>query len=237
MNYTVKIDNFEGPLDLLLYFIQKDKLDIYDISVSHITKRYLDYIELMQNLNIEIAGEFIYMAALLMKIKSRSLLPRINNVDDNLIEDPRIDLINRLSEYKEFKEISLQIEILKNEHQKKYIRGIECKLIEENLDSKEYLKNYNVYDLISAFSYAMKNIKLSNNYNTHIEKYQIQDKIKQIKKILLKKNKLLFKELIKDVKEKIEMVVIFLALLDIVQNKKCTILQNEPFNDLYIEKC
>ena len=131
----------------------------------------------------------------------------------------------------------LQIEILKNEHQKKYIRGIECKLIEENLDSKEYLKNYNVYDLISAFSYAMKNIKLSNNYNTDIEKYQIQDKIKQIKKILLKKNKLLFNELIKDVKEKIEMVVIFLALLDIVQNKKCTILQNEPFNDLYIEKC
>ena len=115
MDYTIKIENFEGPLDLLLYFIQRDKINMYDISINHITKEYLDFIDMMKELNIDIAGEFILMASMLMKIKSRMLLPRYEKERDEELEDPRQELIDRLIEYKKYKYASEEMkEILES---------------------------------------------------------------------------------------------------------------------------
>ena len=106
--FTVKLENFEGPLDLLLYFIKRDKIDIYDIPISKITKDFFDYISMLNQLNIEVGGDFIYIASLLMRIKSRMLLPREKNELEEEI-DPRTDLVSKLIEYKKFKEISQKL--------------------------------------------------------------------------------------------------------------------------------
>ena len=105
MDYQVKIDNFEGPMDLLLFFIQRDKLNIYDIPISHITKEFLDYMKMMDIMNIDLGGEFVYMATLLMKIKAKMLLP-VSDDDEEQIEDPRTPLVQRLLEYQQYKKVS-----------------------------------------------------------------------------------------------------------------------------------
>ena len=105
MDYQVKVDNFEGPMDLLLFFIQRDKLNIYDIPIAHITKEFLDYMKMMDMMNIDLGGEFVYMATLLMKIKAKMLLP-VPDDDEEQIEDPRTSLVQRLLEYQQYKKVS-----------------------------------------------------------------------------------------------------------------------------------
>ena len=108
IDYQVRVENFEGPMDLLLFFIQRDRLNIYDIPISEITNEFLDYVKMMENMNIELGGEFVYMASMLMKIKVKMLLPRTDNNEEE-IEDPRLPLVERLLEYKRFKEISQEL--------------------------------------------------------------------------------------------------------------------------------
>ena len=107
MQYDIKIENFEGPIDLLLFFIKRDKLNIYDIPISHIMKEFFDYLKMMEDMNIDIGSDFIYMGSLLMKVKSKMLLPQSNNDED--IEDPRTLLVERILEYKKYKLIYLGI--------------------------------------------------------------------------------------------------------------------------------
>ena len=109
MAYRVHLENFEGPLDLLLYFIQRDRIDIYDIPIAHITAEYLSYLELMEALNITVAGEFIVLAATLMHIKARMLLPRPEQLEDEMLEDPRKALVRQLLEYQRFRQASIDL--------------------------------------------------------------------------------------------------------------------------------
>ena len=168
MDYTIKIDNFQGPLDLLLYFIQRDKINMYDISINHITKEYLNYINMMKDLNIEIAGEFILMASMLMKIKSRMLLPRYEKELDEEIEDPRQELIDRLVEYKKYKYASEEMKEILEMSALKYEKGIDEKLDDEQLDLSSYYKDYSVFDLVMIFNNIINKSSKIDLYQTEI---------------------------------------------------------------------
>ena len=122
--YRVQLKNFEGPLDLLLFFIRRDELNIYDIPISHITREFLEYIRLMEELDLDVASEFIYMASLLMSIKARMMLPVERSEEEELDEeDPRYELVQKLLEYKQYKEMAEKMTVIDDEARKKYFRG------------------------------------------------------------------------------------------------------------------
>ncbi len=236
MDYTIKIDNFQGPLDLLLYFIQRDKINMYDISINHITKEYLNYINMMKDLNIEIAGEFILMASMLMKIKSRMLLPRYEKELDEEIEDPRQELIDRLVEYKKYKYASEEMKEILEMSSLKYEKGIDEKLDDELLDLSSYYKDYSVFDLVMIFNNIINKSSEIDLYQTEIEQFTINEKSIEIMSTLNKKKEIIFSEIIKNISSKIEQVVIFLALLDLMKNNSIKIVQNDVFAKISIIK-
>ena len=236
MDYTIKIDNFQGPLDLLLYFIQRDKINMYDISINHITKEYLNYINMMKDLNIEIAGEFILMASMLMKIKSRMLLPRYEKELDEEVEDPRQELIDRLVEYKKYKYASEEMKEILEMSSLKYEKGIDEKLDDELLDLSSYYKDYSVFDLVMIFNNIINKSSKIDLYQTEIEQFTINEKSIEIMSTLNKKKEIIFSEIIKNISSKIEQVVIFLALLDLMKNNSIKIVQNDVFAKISIIK-
>ena len=124
MEYQVKTENYAGPMDLLLFFIQRDKLNIYDIPIAQITKEFLDYMKMMEMMNIDLGGEFVYMASLLMRIKAKMLLP-VSDADVDLVEDPRTPLVQRVLEYQQYREMSEQLQEKYSEHAVHYPRGQE----------------------------------------------------------------------------------------------------------------
>ena len=236
MDYTIKIDNFQGPLDLLLYFIQRDKINMYDISINHITKEYLNYINMMKDLNIEIAGEFILMSSMLMKIKSRMLLPRYEKELDEEIEDPRQELIDRLVEYKKYKYASEEMKEILEMSSLKYEKGIDEKLDDEQLDLSSYYKDYSVFDLVMIFNNIINKSSKIDLYQTEIEQFTINEKSIEIMSTLNKKKEIIFFEIIKNISSKIEQIVIFLALLDLMKNNSIKIIQNDVFAKISIIK-
>ena len=236
MDYTIKIDNFQGPLDLLLYFIQRDKINMYDISINHITKEYLNYINMMKDLNIEIAGEFILMSSMLMKIKSRMLLPRYEKELDEEIEDPRQELIDRLVEYKKYKYASEEMKEILEMSSLKYEKGIDEKLDDEQLDLSSYYKDYSVFDLVMIFNNIINKSSKIDLYQTEIEQFTINEKSIEIMSTLNKKKEIIFSEIIKNISSKIEQIVIFLALLDLMKNNSIKIIQNDVFAKISIIK-
>ena len=155
MTYQVHLDNFEGPMDLLLYFIQRDKIDIYDIPIAHITAEYLSYLELMETLNIAVAGEFILLAATLMRIKARMLLPHAGDLDDELIDDPRQDLVQRLIEYQQIKQASQDLKELSDVRGLHYAVGLPMEVKAPDTDPSDYLQDVTLYQLLAVFKQVM----------------------------------------------------------------------------------
>ena len=152
MSYKININDFEGPLDLLLFFIQRDKLNIYDIPISKITNDFLKYLNKIKDKNIEIGAEFIYMASLLMKIKSKMLLPQ-DSIDDEEIIDPRQDLVLKLIEYKKFKQISGRISKIGNNYFEKHKTLInESFQSSLNIEDNIAIGNLDLYELIKTFT-------------------------------------------------------------------------------------
>src|SRR3990172_367737 len=151
MSYRIKLQEFEGPLDLLLFFIKRDELDIYDIPIARITKEFLEYLHYMQDLDLEVAGDFIVMAAELMQIKVRMLLPQPPEGEEE--EDPRADLVRRLLEYKKFKEASAMLSSLEDESGKLHYRRafqMDPKQITPD-DNEESLRSITIFNLIAPF--------------------------------------------------------------------------------------
>ena len=131
MDYQVKTENYAGPMDLLLFFIQRDKLNIYDIPIAQITRDFLEYMKMMDMMNIDLGGEFVYMASLLMRIKAKMLLP-VSDTDDDLVEDPRTPLVQRLLEYQQYREMGEQLQGRYSEHAVHYPRGQEMEYKKQN---------------------------------------------------------------------------------------------------------
>jgi segregation and condensation protein A len=235
-DYKVKLEVFEGPLDLLLYLIRKDEVDIYDISIERVTSQYLEYLETFRMLDLDIAGEFVVMAANLIYIKSRSLLPVHQQPPEEEAEeaDPRWDLIRQLIEYKKFKDAAFQLQRWEMQ-QEGFIARVPGK--PEFEDPGALLKSeVGIFDLISAFQKVLKKTEQKREDLREIfeESFTVADKIDYIMRSIPGGKSVSFSDLFAFAASRAEIAVTFLALLELIRMKQVSVLQSELFGDIEI---
>ena len=234
-DYKVKLEIFEGPLDLLLFLIKRDEIDIYEISLERITKQYLDYLQAFKELNIDIAGEFVVMAANLIYLKSRSLLPADQQPPEEDVEedDPRWDLIRQLIEYKKFKEAAVQLHVRELEQEGIFTRdgGSQLALA----DAPLRLGEVSIFQLINAFQNVIKRVEAREDLREIFgEHFTVSDKIDTILQRIAGGVQLRFSELFGDIASRVEIVVTFLALLELIRLKQVRATQANPFDEIEI---
>ena len=231
--HKVEIDQFQGPLDLLLYFIRRDEIDINDIPIAKITAEYLQIVEDMKSMNLSVAGEFILMAATLMRIKSKMLLPRPDLDDLGEPIDPRTELVQQLIEYKKYKDIADNLsekwEALSYQHERSVTQSIDD--IEEEIN---YLKEISVFELAKHFKEVMDRAPEINPYEVDLNTLDLSDKKQFILSSFDGRGILSFEHLLKSCKSKLEVVIAFIALLDLVQQFKIAVFQSSLFEDIEI---
>ena len=234
MHYVTKINEFEGPLDLLLHLIKKSNIDIYDISLSDITDQYLEYIHQMEELNLDIASEYLVMATELLEYKSRSLLPK-KIEDDKEEEDPKEELIKRLVDYKKYKEITSEFKKLEDIRSEIYTKTPSN--INEYDEKVINNSELSVNDLISAFKKFIDRKEYEKPLNTKIttKELSVSDRIIKIKEILKTKNEVNFIDLF-DKLTKDYVVVTFLSILEMSKNKDIEIKQDNNFGNIIIKE-
>ncbi|MFC1570868.1 segregation and condensation protein A [Candidatus Omnitrophota bacterium] len=235
MSYKVKLQIFEGPLDLLLFLIKRDKVDVYDIPIADVTKQYLEYMELMQLLDLEIAGEFLVMAATLMHIKSKMLLPpEETEEEEQEQEDPRDELVRRLLEYKKYKEAADKLHSMYNSHKGVFVRegeGERSRVVSD--DGSEYFEA-SLFDLITAFRKVLKNVPKEAFHKVVKNEFTVSDKIHQIYHVLAKQSKVLFTALFEEVRNKDEIIATFLAILELMKMREVFVVQKSYFDEIEI---
>lgn len=231
--YKIRLKQFEGPLDLLLFFIKRDELNIYDIPISHITKEYLEYVNVIKLLDLESAGDFILMASTLMHIKARMLLPR--EIDEKGEEiDPRSELIQALLEYKRYKEMSDELGFFESTQRKINYRGnFSADEVENPPEFNILLKNVTVYDLAKAFKKAMDLVKPEVVHQIVKTPVTIDEQMEYLL-TTLKESEKTFIDLVREMKEKIRIVVTFIALLELTKMQKIGIKESEEFNNFIL---
>lgn len=229
--YKVELEIFEGPLDLLLYLIRKDEVDIYNIPVEKITRQYLEYIDLMRMLDLNIAGEFLVMAATLMYIKSKMLLPPeerpVEVVEE---EDPRLDLVRQLLEYKRFKDVAGYLQ-----HKELLEEKIFTRHVPPDIEAEAPLVDVSIFDLLGAFNQALKKVEKAPQHEVAEESFTVSDKISEIKKLLKDSYTFSLTKLFDNMKTKIEVVATFLALLELIRLKLVKVVQKELFGEIIVE--
>lgn len=231
-DYKVKLDIFEGPLDLLLYLVKRDELDIYDISIERITHQYLEYLQAFKELNIDVAGEFVVMAANLIYMKSRSLLPADQQPPDEEADDddPRWDLIRQLVEYKKFKDAAEHLQSRQLENEKLFTRAFSDADI---ISMPVRLGEVGIFQLINAFQNVLKRVDaredLREIFNEH---FTVSDKIDVILARLASGKGVRFSELFAQMASRVEIVVTFLALLELIRLRQIRAIQNQPFAEI-----
>lgn len=235
-DYKVKLEVFEGPLDLLLYLIKKEEVDIYDIPIERITNQYMEYLSLMKLLNLEVAGEFLVMAATLMYIKSRMLLPadqQVTDAEGDEGEDPRWELIRQLVEYKKFKDAALHLGKREEEQSNIFYRqspdpGVEA-------DAEVPLAEVGIFDLINAFNQVLKRASDREDFREIVEeKFTVSDKIEEILYTTRERPQVVFSELFAQASSRAEVVVTFLALLELIRLKRLRVQQQQAFEEIHI---
>jgi len=235
MNIEIKINEFEGPLDLLLHLIKESKMDIFDLKIEVITDQYLEYINKMEEMNLDIASSYLVMAAELIEMKSRMLLPR-HEEDEEQEEDPQEQLVNRLIEYQRYKDLTKEFKELEEERHKVYTKSPEN--IKEYLPEVEVISNTDVTldDLIKAFQKFLERQKENEPLSTKVTKKEmsVEDRRKFIRNILKKKHKFNFLELF-DVLTKEYVVVTFLAILEMARQNELIIVQESNFGEIMCE--
>ena len=217
MSYQCSLDIFEGPLDLLLHLIKEQKMDIYDIRIAEITKQYLSYLDLLSELNLEMVGEYLVMAAELAKIKSKTLLPIPETEEDVLTaagEDPRAELMRRLLEYQRYKEAAFELRQKEYDQQQLFSRTGEVVL--ENSE-EELLIEANVFDLLTAFQKVLKEKSFKKNYEIKVTTLSVSDRISGILEILNASESVTFDSLFTSLNTKQEVIVTFLAILELMR--------------------
>lgn len=234
-NYKVKLEVFEGPLDLLLFLIKRDEIDIYDISIERITRQYLDYLQAFKELKIDIAGEFVVMAANLIYLKSRSLLPADQQPpeEDAEEDDPRWDLIRQLIEYKKFKEAAVQLHVRELEQEGIFTR--DAGPVDSFTEGPLRLGEVGIFQLINAFQNVIKRVEAREDLREIFgEHFTVSEKIDLILRRLAGDTRLRFSDLFAAVASRVEIVVTFLALLELIRLKQVRATQSNAFGEIEI---
>lgn len=234
MEYKIKINEFEGPLDLLLHLIKKENISIFDIRIEKIIKQYLDYIEKMKEESLDITSEYLVMASELIELKSKMLLPNKTEEVEEEIEEATNDLINRLLEYDKYKNMTDDFRELENIRGQLYTRESEEILEYKNVDNIDY--GIDLDDLVNAFKKFLEYQEMSKPLNTKIEKkdYSVNERCVDIRKKIKKNGTLKFRDLF-DIVSKEYVVVTFLAILSMARNHELIINQENNFNEITIE--
>lgn len=235
MDYNIKIDAFEGPLDLLLHLIKEKNVDIYDISIEEITKSYLDYINKMEELNINVASSYLVMAAELMEIKSKSLLPKVENEEDNEEEEvSRENLINKLVEYKKYKEMTEVFKELEINRNNIYIKPPEN--INNYVNNEIYNEEIEIDKLVEAMKNFLNRKELEKPLKTKItnKEYSVKERKNSIRNIIRNKKRVEFTELFEEY-NKSYIAVTFLSVLELAKEHELKISQDKNFDNIFIE--
>jgi segregation and condensation protein A len=234
MSYQIKLEIFEGPMDLLLHLIKKHELDIYSIPISLITQQYLEYLDLMKSLDMEIAGDFLVMASTLTHIKSRMMLPPSENPEEEDGTDPQAELIRRLLEYKSFKEAAVSLGSKEETWSQVYTRPAET-APDIPAEDEPLLFDFHLFDLLAALKDVMARVPDA-SFEITSEAVSITDKISQILSRLEAVDSLLFTDLFESSTSKAQVIGTFLALLELIKTRVVKAFQVEQFGAIRIMK-
>ena len=226
----VFLDTFEGPLDLLLYLIRKQNLDILDIPVAEITRQYMGYIDLMQMMNLDLAAEYMVMAAMLAEIKSRMLLPRPDSVDEDE-EDPRAMLVRRLQEYERYRQAALDIEKLPRLGRDLYLANPG----RDHIKPKRIDPHVEIHDLLMAFAEVIKRADEKKSFNINREVLSIRERMSMVLDRVNNKDFIPFESLFETTEGKMGMVVTFMAILELLKERLLIIVQNTQFAPIHVK--
>jgi segregation and condensation protein A len=234
----VQLEIFEGPLDLLLYLVKKEEVDIYEVNLTKIATQFIEYVELMKELDLDIAGEFLVMAATLMYIKSRELLPKNQQVevpDEEEEEDPRWELIRQLVEYKKFKDAATKLQALEARQDSTYPRLPVKPTFEQ--EAPRDRGTLSIFDLLNAVNAVLKRVSHREDLRDIFEdKWSVSDKIEELRRLLAERGTLRFSEVFSRAESRSEIVVTFLAMLELIRLKQLVCTQAEPFAEIEISR-
>ena len=232
--YQVELTGFQGPMDLLLYLIQKDELDIYDIPVSHITEQFIKHIEIIQMISLDQAGEFMAMAATLLVIKMKMLMPRHGDDElEELEEDPRAELVRRLLEYKRFKEAAAKLQQCETDRAQYHVRKQRYPFV-DHLDLEPQLR-IEMYDLLSALAGVLDRVQAAPVHQVVREPFTVDEKITLIRESLENQETIRFEECFEDDAIKMEVVVTFIAILELVKRGRLEAYQTEALGPIWLK--
>jgi Uncharacterized conserved protein len=236
--YKVKFEVFEGPLDLLLYLIKKEEVDIYEVNLTKLATQFIEYIDTMRMLDLEVAGEFLVMAATLMYIKSKELLPveqQVQTEGEEEGEDPRWELIRQLVEYKKFKDAAAQLQALESQQENIYPR--QPVKIQFEAEATPKKPEVSIFDLLNAVNSVLQRIaKKEDARDIFEDKWSVSEKIEHVMKTIEQKPRVRFSELFAEASSRSEVICTFLALLELIRLKQLICAQSESFGEIEIIK-
>jgi segregation and condensation protein A len=233
--YKVKLELFEGPLDLLLYLIRKNEVDIYDIPIELITDQYLQHLELMKELNLDNVGEFILLASQLIYIKSQMLLPEDERGEEEEIEDPRLELVNQLLEYRKFKNAAANLDAMQKDESLRYPRFAQL-VLDETEGSVPAKLDISIFDLLDAFCNILQSKGLDPSLAIEPETVTVADKIAELREKLEAEIRVSFQEFFRNNRTRMELICSFLAILELIRAGEITAVQSENFGDIMLQR-
>lgn len=237
MTYKIKLEAFEGPLDLLLFLIKKEEVDIYNIPIAKITQQFLEYLEIIELLDLEIASDFILMAATLMRIKAQMLLPKPSiAIEQEDIEDPRQELVQRLLEYQRFKEVAVDLGQKEDVASKHYHRG--SFKIEEEFFAEDYQQGVEVslFDMVAAFKKLIDQSKKITIHQVEVINITLEECMEKVQRTLAEKKQVKFSELFMPGEDKLVWIITFIAILELIKLQIIRAVQDKPFEEINIRK-
>ena len=233
--FNIRLENFEGPLDLLLYFIKRDKIDIYDIPITDITNEYIQVIDEAKKLDVSIAGEFLFMASMLLRIKTQMLLPRKIDEEGLDIDDPRIDLVAQLIEYKKYRDIAHQLKNLHEDNKDSFFRSSAKVVYDQSPEVSDFLKEVSLFDISKIFKDAIDNAPAQDSFKIYKEIVSLKEQKNFIIESFKGNKVVSLKKIVKKLETKIEIIITFLALLEMIKQSEILCTQKKIFQDIEIK--
>ena len=231
--YEVKLDVFEGPMDLLLYLIRKDELDIYDIPIAHITTQYLGFLQHIHQLDIEQASDFILMAATLLRIKSQMMLPREElGLDGEGEEDPKAELVRRLLEYQQFKDIADWLGVRKDERRDVYLRR---QGPDDSFEESAQLRPVSLFDLLAVYKHVLDTVPENLVHQIAEEEVSVAERIDHLLAVLERRSRISFMDLLQG-RDRQTLIATFVGVLELLKLQRVRVQQARPFDEIWIEQ-